>query len=153
MSGRRAPFQVLVVPYWRVSDDYRFALFLRADQDAWQWIAGGGTEGEAPVDAAQREAFEESGLDQSARLIALDSISSIPVEHFAAREHWGDDVHVIPEYSFGIQSNDGRILLSAEHVNFEWLEYDEAVRRATWQSNRTALWELNRRLRREEQLR
>ena len=36
--------------------------------------------------------------------------------------------------------------LSNEHNGFEWLTYDEAITRLTWDSNKTALYELNCRL-------
>ena len=39
-----------------------------------------------------------------------------------------------------------KIVLSSEHNGFEWLTYDEAITRLTWDSNKTALYELNCRL-------
>ena len=38
------------------------------------------------------------------------------------------------------------IQLSPEHSEFKWLGYDEAMRVLTWETNRTALWELGQRL-------
>lgn len=145
----RAPFQVLVIPFRRTADGVRYALFHRADADVWQWIAGGGESGELPIDAARREAHEEAGLAPTSRVIELDAIASIPVVHFAGHEQWGSHVHVVPEHSFGIEVIDAAISIAAEHRAVEWLDYDEATRRATFDSNRTALWELNRRLERE----
>ncbi len=43
-------------------------------------------------------------------------------------------------------SNGSKIVLSSEHNGFEWLTYDEAITRLTWDSNKTALYELNCRL-------
>ena len=38
------------------------------------------------------------------------------------------------------------VVLSDEHSGFEWLSYDDAMQRLTWDSNKTALYELNCRL-------
>ncbi|MEA4882954.1 MAG: NUDIX domain-containing protein [Clostridia bacterium] len=42
---------------------------------------------------------------------------------------------------------DAQITLSGEHVDSKWAEYDTARQMLKWDSNRTALWELNYRLR------
>ena len=54
-------------------------------------------------------------------------------------------VAVIPEYTYGFECG-SKIVLSSEHNGFEWLTYDEAITRLTWDSNKTALYELNCRL-------
>jgi dihydroneopterin triphosphate diphosphatase len=59
----RAPFQVLIYPYRRIQEDrFEYAIFKRADEGFWQGISGGGEDGESPLEAARREAFEEAGL-------------------------------------------------------------------------------------------
>lgn len=121
-------------------------LFKRADQNVWQWIAGGGEDDEEPEQAARREALEEAGISKDACLIRLDSIASIPAIHFAGSHLWGDDIYVIPEYSFGIEVQTKEVCLSGEHRACEWLDYETARSRLEWDSNRTALWELNSRL-------
>jgi dATP pyrophosphohydrolase len=146
----RAPFQVLVIPFKRTGDGVRFGVFHRADADVWQWIAGGGENDETPVQAARREALEEAGIDREARLIALESVASIPVHFFSEHVHWDANLLVIPEHSFGIEVTSREIRLCAEHRAVHWLTYDEASARVTFDSNRTALWELVRRLERGE---
>jgi dihydroneopterin triphosphate diphosphatase len=145
----RAPFQVLVIPFRRTADDLLYALFHRADADVWQWIAGGGEDDERPIDAARREAGEEAGIPPASRILPLDSVASIPVDHFPDRAHWSPSLLVIPEYAFGIEAP-GEIILCREHRSVEWLDYDRAYRRVAWDCNRTALWELHRRLERGE---
>ena len=141
----RAPFQVLVIPFRSISEQVEYALFHRADCDMWQWIAGGGEDSETPLEAARREALEEGGIAATRELIALDSIASIPVARF--RDHaWAADLHVIPEYAFAVDVGVSSIELSKEHRSFDWLDYDTAVERARWDSNRVALYELQRRL-------
>lgn len=145
----RAPFQVLVLPYAVEDGDLVFALFRRNDDGYWQGIAGGGEADESPIDAARREAREEAGIPPRAEYTALDSRASVPVEHFAAAESWGPDTHVIPEYTFGVEVQRQDLPLSDEHVEQVWVPYEEARDLLKWDSNRTALWELRRRIARD----
>jgi dATP pyrophosphohydrolase len=151
MKGRyvaRAPFQVLVIPY-RFEDDgaMRYALFRRSERGGgyWQAIAGGGEDGESAEDAARREAYEEAGISVDATYVRLSTVTSIPVVNFAGTD-WGDDVLVIPEYAFGVEVTSRDLTISDEHVEYCWVPYGDARDLVRWDSNRTALWELNRRL-------
>jgi dATP pyrophosphohydrolase len=112
----------------------------------WQGIAGGGHEGEAPLDAARREAEEEAGVPENADFMALDSIASVPSELFAAAADWPPDTYVIPEYAFAVEVEPDMIRLSDEHAEHAWLPFDVACTRVKFDSNRTALWELLQRL-------
>ena len=40
-----------------------------------------------------------------------------------------------------------RLVLSHEHAEYRWLPYEDAERLLRFDSNRTALWELNLRIR------
>ena len=53
---------------------------------------------------------------------------------------------MIPEYAFAIECHYA-ISLSHEHLECVWLTYEEAKARLKWDSNRTALYELDCRLR------
>ncbi len=143
----RAPFQVLVLP-WRkpARGPLEFAVFRRSDSDCWQGIAGGGEDDELPEDAARREAHEEAGIAPDSTFVHLDTISSIRVSGFANTHHWGPSRFVIPEHTFGVDASGQQIALSHEHLAHRWLHYDAAHELLTWDSNRTALWELHRRL-------
>ncbi len=55
----RAPYQVLIFPYIKTDDSIQYAIFNRSDYGYWQGIAGGGEDGEIPIESAKREAFEE----------------------------------------------------------------------------------------------
>lgn len=143
----RAPFQVLVLP-WRLTEqaEREYAVFCRSDSDCWQGIAGGGEGEESPLEAARREAHEEAGIRPDSTYLRLDSTSSIRVSEFANTEHWGPDRYVITEHAFGVDATGQPIVLSHEHATFRWLRYNEAHALLTWDGNRTALWELHRRL-------
>jgi dATP pyrophosphohydrolase len=143
----RAPFQVLVIPYRQRADGrHEFAVLHRADGSMWQFIAGGGENDETPADAAVREASEEACIPHGLPWIRLDSVASIPRTAFPGA-NWPSKIYVVPEYCFAVNVSGHDLKLSDEHHSFEWLDYEQAWQRLTWQSNQTALWELRERLR------
>ena len=144
----RAPFQILAIPYRREAG-YRFCVFHRSDIDQYQFVAGGGEDAETPLETAIREIKEETGVTAQS-VLPLTSMAYVPANVIAEkhRQLWPRDTYVLPEYAFGFAC-DGDICLSQEHTGYEWLPYDEAMERLTWDSNRTALYELNCRLRAE----
>jgi dATP pyrophosphohydrolase len=143
----RAPFQVLVLPFRRLSPErIEYAVFSRSDYLCWQFLAGGGEDRESPLMAAKREACEEAGIDRSRSFLALDTQSSIPVYHFRESHLWGEEIYVVTEYAFAVEVDASDFQLSTEHNEVHWLTYSEAYTRLTYDSNRTALWELNQRL-------
>lgn len=139
----RAPFQVLAIPYRVSNNSILYCIFHRADCNQWQFIAGGGEDEETPLDAAKRETREESGVSSN-KWINLRSLSYIPATVISEkhRKHWDKGIYVIPEHTFGFECK-CNIKLSNEHTEYVWLPYDEAIRKLTWDSNRTALYELN----------
>ncbi len=142
----RAPFQILAIPYRITNCELQVCMLHRSDCDQYQFVAGGGEEGETPLDAAKREIFEETGI-RTEELLQLDTRCSIPVNIIdkARRDHWDPTLFVMPEYSFAFRC-DGNILLSHEHRSLIWLDYEEAKRKLSWDSNRTAMFELACRL-------
>lgn len=142
----RAPFQVLVFPFIRLYDHIEYAVFKRVDSHCWQGIAGGGEYEESPIDAARRESFEEAGVSYDSDYIKLDTISSIPVESVVGKFLWGRDTYVVNEHCFGVEVLDKDLSISSEHIDYKWMCYDDAIEYLKWDSNKTALWELNKRL-------
>ena len=142
----RAPFQVLVFPFRRTQEGLEYALFSRSDSECWQGIAGGGEDDETPGAAAIRAAHEVAGIPTIAALIELQTMSSVPVTCFGCSAQWGDDLFVIPEHCFGVEAQNVPITISDEHSAFAWLDYETALGLLTYDSNRTALWELNQRI-------
>lgn len=146
----RSPLQVIVIPYRRDAEGgWEFAVLHRADEDAWQFIAGGAEGAESPEEAARREAGEEAGLPRELPLRKLDAMCSIPRCAFPQATHWPRDLHVVPEYAFAVEAQGTRLSLSGEHRELRWLGYEAAMPLLRWDSNRTALWELHERLRQE----
>jgi dATP pyrophosphohydrolase len=143
----RAPFQVLVYPYRKTKNgQIEYALMKRSDEGFWQGIAGGGEDGETPLETAKRETHEETGIPQTSEFVQLDTIEPVPVIEFKDSHIWGEDVYVIHQYCFGVTSQNIQIVISHEHTEYKWLSYEEAFKLIKYDGNKTALWELDMRL-------
>ena len=143
----REPYQILAIPYRIVDGTPLFCIFRRADGSYWQFIAGGGENGETPIEAAKRETKEEIGVKPN-NIKQLTCIAYVPAEVIAEsrRQHWDKNTYVIPEYSFAFEC-DLEPLLSNEHTEYKWLTYDEARKLLKWDSNKVAMYEINCQLR------
>ena len=141
----RAPFQILAIPF-RLEPTLQYCVLHRSDIDQYQFVAGGGENDETPIDAAAREIYEETSV-KAAHIVSLTSMSYIPANVISKkhRDFWSPDTIVIPEYTFGFECT-SEILLSSEHTGLAWMSYEDAIARLTWDSNKTALYELNCRL-------
>lgn len=142
----RAPFQVLIIPYRRSARDIEYAVLRRADMGWWQFVSGGGEGNETPIQAARREVSEELGIVPRGRLRRLDTISSVPKDVFGASKDWGDEIYVVPEFCFAMEIAEENISISTEHTEMRWVDYDAACDLLEYDGNRTALWELKKRL-------
>ncbi len=145
----RAKYQVLVIPYHIAEGTPQYCILRRRDTDVWQFVASGGEDEDASIlDAARREAWEEAGIPTDAPYLQLETQCSISTEHFPrARQLWGEDCLVIPEYAFAVEVSGAALTLSHEHTQYQWVDYDTAKGLLRYDSNVTALWELDNRLR------
>ena len=144
----RAPFQILVYLYLQNDDGtFEYALLKRSDRGFWQGVAGGGEDDETPLQAARREICEETGIAPDAPLLKLDTVEPVPVTAFNVGDLWGDVTYVIPQYCFGMLVEDRALVLSDEHTEYRWLNFEQAHSLARYDGNKTALWELDRRAR------
>ncbi|GDY13299.1 NUDIX pyrophosphatase [Planctomycetota bacterium] len=142
----RLPYNILVIPYRIINNDLVVAIFFNQNLSMCQFIAGGGENDETPFDAARRETYEESGIKTKIEnWIELDSKASIPRTAFP-KANWPNNIYVITEHSFAVLTDTFDIQLSHEHKLFEWVKYDDACKKLTWDSNRVALFELKQRL-------
>lgn len=138
----REPYQILSIPYRIVDGTPLFCIFRRADSSYWQFIAGGGENGETPIEAAKRETIEELGIDPK-NIKQLTCVAYVPAEVIAEsrRQHWDKNTYVIPEYSFAFEC-DSDPTLSNEHTEYQWLTYDEARKLLKRDSNKVAMYEI-----------
>ena len=53
---------------------------------------------------------------------------------------------VIPEYSFAVRIDSTILNLSHEHSEYKCVDYETAIKRLRYDSNKTALWELDNKI-------
>ena len=140
----RKPKQVLVFLY-RKNRNYEYCIFYRKKMQIWQAISGGVEDDETLIETVKREVLEETNIEVN-DIFELSSVSSIPVVNVTGKFTWGDDIYVVTEYSFGVFTENNEIKLSSEHKQYGWFSFDEAYEKLEFDSNKTALWELNQRL-------
>ena len=116
-----------------------------AIEDYYYSIGGAVHMGETAEEAVKREVYEETGIKVN-NVIKLDTISSIPGINVNKNFNYKNNIYVVYEYAFGININDEDIKLSDEHEEYRWVNYEEAIKLLKYDSNKTALFELNERL-------
>ena len=53
---------------------------------------------------------------------------------------------MIPEYSFAVKIDSTILNLSHEHTEYEWVNYETAIKGLRYDSNKTALWDLDNKI-------
>ena len=147
MAAYKQPVSVLVVIYTASGD---VLLIERADHPGyWQSVTGSREPGETLAETALREVREETGLD--ARQYPLSDWQSQNV--YEIYPHWRyrypPDITHNTEHVFGLrlpQPVDIQ-LEPREHLNFQWLAWQDAAEKVFSPSNRAAILELARRIR------
>ena len=141
----RTPVNVLVLPYKKEGFDLLFCIFKRKDVNIWQFVAGGGEDGETLIETAIRETYEETGII-SDDFIQLKSMTYAPVGHFSEKSQvlWGKETIVVPIYTFAVLcKSTANVTISDEHTNFKWCSFDEAMQLLHFDLDKTAMYELN----------
>lgn len=143
----RAPYNVLVLPYYIYENNVEYCIFKRADMNIWQFIAGGGEDDEEPRTAAIRESLEEASISPNSNYRQLVSMGYVSVENFSekVRQTWGEK-SVIPVFTFSVNLDKKDIVISDEHTEFKWCSYTKARERLYFDLDKTALYELNEKI-------
>ena len=145
----RAKYNVLVIQYIVQDKMIKYAVFNRSDMQVWQFIAGGGEDGETPLQSAKREAYEEAGILFDNKYYSLETCCSISTECFKVhRSIWGEECLVIPEYTFAVNVMGDAMKLSNEHTDYEWMDYETAKQKLRYDNNKVVLWEVDNKIKR-----
>jgi dihydroneopterin triphosphate diphosphatase len=96
----------------------------------WQMVSGHLEAGEKAYECAARELFEETGL----RPLHFYQASYVNRFYIAA----SDEIVLSPVFAAQVPS-DAKVRLSDEHTAFEWVPYEEALRRYPWPGQRKAI--------------
>ncbi|MBH50660.1 MAG: NUDIX pyrophosphatase [Candidatus Marinimicrobia bacterium] len=95
----------------------------------WQGVAGKIEKGETAWQTAIRELKEETGLDPY-RMFVADHISKF-------YEVKGDRINLVPV--FGIEVNSKDVILSEEHIEYKWVNFNEARDILAWNGQKEGL--------------
>jgi dATP pyrophosphohydrolase len=98
--------------------------------DTWQMVSGTIEGAEKAYQCAQRELFEETGL----RPLHFYQASYVNRFYLAAT----DEIVLSPVFAAEVAPDAG-VRLSEEHTDFEWVGWQEAMRRFPWPGQRKAL--------------
>ncbi|MBI4850514.1 MAG: lipoyl(octanoyl) transferase LipB [Acidobacteria bacterium] len=104
----------------------------------WQPVTGKikSKKGELPKDAALREVFEETGLQ--GELLDLDYTHSFYIEPQFLKKSYPDP-QINLEYSFALRTSKQAVKISPkEHMDYAWLNYEQAYERLIWNGNQRA---------------
>lgn len=130
--------------FWDKQGNWKTVIFQKSKGEWWQFLSGGGEDNENLYETVLREIEEEISVSYIDKLYLLDTINSIPVAAFSKEQRagWKNDILVIPENVFAVEIDPEDINLSTEHLQYRIVNYDEAIVKLRWDSNKTALWEL-----------
>jgi bis(5'-nucleosidyl)-tetraphosphatase len=117
----------------------RYYLLLHYEEGHWDFPKGHVEEGESEIATALRELEEETGIKDAALVLFRERI-----EYFYTRK--GKKMHK-EVYFFLARTVVSEVELSDEHIGFEWLAYDEALGRLTYQNAKDVLMKAEKALR------
>jgi len=141
----KIPVSVLVIVHTR---DLSVLLIERADAlDYWQSVTGSREAGETLPETAQRELFEETGIDASAYGGVVDwQISNVYEIYARWRYRYAPGTTHNCEHVFGLEvpAPVPVLLDPREHLNHAWLPWREAAAKCFSWSNRAAIERLGR---------
>jgi len=101
----------------------------RIYEHLWQGVAGKIEKDETAWQTAIRELKEETSL-KPFRMFAADHISTFYESH-------QDRVNLVPV--FGIEVKDKKVILSEEHIDYEWLSFKDAYEKLPWNGQKKGL--------------
>lgn len=146
MTGHKQPVSVLVVIH---TDDLEVLLLERADHPGyWQSVTGSREAGETLVETAIREVFEETGLDARQYGLADWQTQNTYEIYPHWRHRYPPDTTHNTEHVFGLQLPHPVAVQLAprEHLNSQWLAWQEAAEKVFSPSNRAAILQLPQRV-------
>lgn len=107
-------------------------LILHYTAGHWEFPKGTMDPGETKVQTAHRELKEETGLTAIIDNSFEESINYIYIDH--KKEKWFKTV-----YFFVGQATNRHVELSHEHIGFEWLPYEQAIDKLTYENGKILL--------------
>lgn len=110
----------------------KFLLIKNAYSRNWTFPGGQTEKGETEEETARREAFEETGLKNLVFVPRFKKINIYPMFRGTKRV----ERHVI---FFLAESKAGEIVLSHEHTAYEWLDFENSIKRVRFPALKSIL--------------
>mgnify|MGYP001162179849 FL=1 len=126
--------------YKKSNNGFDFLILKRADtkiyEHLWQGVAGKIEKNEKSWQAAIRELKEETGLKPQKIFIA-DHVSKFYEAH-------QDRINFVPV--FGIEVNNDKVILSDEHCDYKWVNFETATSHLVWNGQKKGIHAVNQML-------
>ncbi|MFK7856310.1 MAG: dihydroneopterin triphosphate diphosphatase [Granulosicoccus sp.] len=132
----KRPESVLVVVYTQALEV--LLICRHSPADFWQSVTGSLEEGELPAEAAQRELFEETGIDAT---VSDHAVSRVFPIRDPWRKRYAPGVTENREHEFSVQlpNRCDIVLEPSEHCDYCWLPMVDAIAKVGSRTNRAAL--------------
>jgi len=111
-------------------------LLLNYPQGHWDFVKGKVEEGETPHETALRETKEETGISD---IEFIDGFEESVEYDFRFKK---EDIHKKVIF-FLAKTNEKNIKLSHEHNDYLWLEYNDALKKTTFENAKNVLTKAN----------
>ena len=120
---------------FRRTDPVMFLLLRRTPaRGGWWQAVTGSVESEEDLETAvRREVREETGIGELSDLVDLDY--AFPFEF---TKYGGKGALEAVKHSFGVEVGGETVEIGPEHDAWEWVAYEEALERLTWEDNKEA---------------
>ena len=131
--------KVQIILFKKIENNYEFLLLRRIDSRGgfWQPITGRKEKKENLLEAAKREAKEETGVTNFIRI--MEDIYSFNLEESPNEKEVVFAFEISPETKILLNVN-----IYPEHDEFKWFSYEEAISLLKWPQNKEAIKRLNK---------
>jgi 8-oxo-dGTP pyrophosphatase MutT (NUDIX family) len=114
----------------------------------WSLVAGGLEPDESPGEAAQRELFEETGLQSQVRRLPISLSYSLLDDPPAIRARYAPGIETVTVHAFVVDAPvKWEPTLDAEHDRYEWCDLAEALELLYYDATKEAVRAADRELR------
>ena len=124
-----------IVLFRNASNKNKF-LLLNYPQGHWDFVKGKVEQGETPHETALRETKEETGISN---IEFIDGFEESVEYDFRFKN---EDIHKKVVF-FLAKTSEKNVRLSHEHNDYLWLEYDDALKKTTFENARNVLSKAN----------
>ena len=117
---------------FRESDNSRLYLLLHYPSGHWDFVKGKMEEGESPHQTVVREAQEETGIED------LEFVNGLEEEIRYDFQFEGELIHKKVIFYLA-KTKTEKITISHEHQDFLWLNFEDSIKKITYENARSIL--------------